>query len=130
MSKFKCRRCGHCCHAFTLVAVEPWEADKLGVENVCQDPTESDLQLRKVKGDEKAKGLPAWAVDGTCVFYRKGCTVYKERPGLCKRFTCEGNRFVALAYSVAQGLYCENKLTEEQQHEALVQFMRERPEGK
>ena len=122
---FKCRRCGDCCHVFTLAAVTPEEADLLGVGNVCQDPDGPELKLRKVK----RRGRPAWAMDGVCVFYRDGCTVYDRRPALCRDFTCEDHALPTMVFAVAQGLYC-SKIKGERRHAAIVDFMRGRWEIK
>lgn len=103
----------------------PEEADRLGVQNVCQDPADPELQLRKVKSD----GLPVWAVDGVCVFYKNGCSIHDQKPGLCQRFTCSGHGLAAMVYAIALGVYHAD-MDEEQQHKAMVEFMKGRPEGK
>ena len=124
MKNFKCRQCGNCCHTFTLCPIEPWEADELGVEHVCQEANDSQLQLRKKKVD----GLPSWAVDGVCVFYDNGCTVHDRKPELCKRFSCGDGRLAAMVFAIAQGIYHHGEMSEEEQHEAMVLFMKNRME--
>jgi len=128
MSDFVCRRCGDCCSAFELSTVKDKEAERLDPTKLCKPSVGSDRQIIKLARD----WLSEWFRDGVCSFYdqNEGCTVYNDRPNLCKRFECGGKFFIGLVTAVSGGIYHDRRLKPERKKELFLEFLKDRYEFK
>lgn len=78
---FECRQCGFCCHGETTVSLDEEDqkrmVDALGLpeEAVC-------LKYWRTSGTV----VQMQTVDGHCIFFDQGCTVYHGRPWRCRQW--------------------------------------------
>ena len=69
-SLFKCKRCGKCCNELKGgVLLSPEEVERLAIPD----------EYLIVKGDQIFLKLP-------CPFYKDGCSIYPDRPKVCREF--------------------------------------------
>ena len=78
---FQCTQCGFCCHGETTVSLD-------------EDDQRRMIAALETPGDEVA--AKCWRINGSivqmktvqghCIFYDDGCTVYHGRPWRCKQW--------------------------------------------
>lgn len=98
MSEVPCKGCTACCRGFQAICLFPEEGDI--VENYDTMPF-----IERVKMESNGLPLPAWLPDqwktlqmikfkenGDCIYLGEhGCTIYDNRPILCRSFDCRKN---------------------------------------
>jgi Fe-S-cluster containining protein len=80
--RFECTRCGACCRGEGYVWVDEREARKLAESLDLDLDGFGKRYLRRVAGRLALVDGP----DGACVFWRDGCSVYRQRPTQCRTF--------------------------------------------
>ncbi|MHA1233153.1 MAG: YkgJ family cysteine cluster protein [Candidatus Helarchaeota archaeon] len=95
MIEFKCLRCGDCCHA-------KYVENRIGYIPIFLDEIDRIIELAK-KSNKKVIIKPDFVyadklnkqliiatyemvVDQQCIFYQDGCSIYDERPIICRAF--------------------------------------------
>ncbi len=78
---FSCTQCGFCCHGETTVSL---------------DPDDQERMMAVLGLDRKRISSAYWQVSGSvvqmktiqghCIFYEDGCTVYHGRPWRCRQW--------------------------------------------
>lgn len=80
MTVFTCRRCGHCCQGVGGIVLAERDiarlAEHLGLDRgtLLSRYTETVGELPRLRCGQ----------DGSCVFYKDGCTVHPGRPDVCR----------------------------------------------
>ncbi|MEJ2136319.1 MAG: YkgJ family cysteine cluster protein [Desulfofustis sp.] len=78
---FQCTQCGFCCHGDTTVSLDESDQQRMAAE--------LDLPVREVAGTYwRTTGsiIQMKTVQGHCIFYDEGCTVYHGRPWRCAQW--------------------------------------------
>ena len=78
---FQCTQCGFCCHGETTVSLD--EEDQRRMIAALEEPAqEVAAQYWRITGSI----VQMKTVQGHCIFYDDGCTVYHGRPWRCKQW--------------------------------------------
>ncbi|NNK14071.1 MAG: YkgJ family cysteine cluster protein [Desulfofustis sp.] len=78
---FQCTQCGFCCHGETTVSLD--EEDQRRMIDAVEKPAdEVAAQFWRITGST----VQMKTVQGHCIFYDDGCTVYHGRPWRCKQW--------------------------------------------
>ncbi|MBT8353357.1 MAG: YkgJ family cysteine cluster protein [Desulfofustis sp.] len=78
---FQCTQCGFCCHGETTVSLD--EEDQRRMIDAVEKPAdEVAAQFWSITGST----VQMKTVQGHCIFYDDGCTVYHGRPWRCKQW--------------------------------------------
>ncbi|MBT8329936.1 MAG: YkgJ family cysteine cluster protein [Desulfofustis sp.] len=78
---FQCTQCGFCCHGETTVSLD--EEDQRRMIAAVEKPAdEVAAQFWRITGSI----VQMKTVQGHCIFYDDGCTVYHGRPWRCKQW--------------------------------------------
>ncbi len=78
---FTCTQCGFCCHGETTVSLDSSDQERMI----------SALKINRGEVSEKYwritdSTVQMKTVDGHCIFYNNGCTVYTGRPWRCAQW--------------------------------------------
>jgi len=78
---FICAQCGYCCHGETTVSLD--EQDR---RNMIAALGISEGEVAEKYWRINGNTVQMKTVDGHCIFYNKGCTVYEGRPWRCRQW--------------------------------------------
>jgi Fe-S-cluster containining protein len=78
---FECSQCGFCCHGQTTVSLDKSDQDRM-IAALGMSREELAKKFWRVTGTI----VQMKTVDGHCVFYEQGCTVYNGRPWRCAQW--------------------------------------------
>lgn len=78
---FECTQCGFCCHGETTVSLDE-EDQKRMVKALGQPVHEVADKFWRINGSI----VQMKTVQGHCIFYDEGCTVYHGRPWRCAQW--------------------------------------------
>lgn len=78
---FVCTQCGFCCHGETTVSLDEDDRRNM-VEALGLDEAEVAEKYWKVTGAT----VQMKTVDGHCIFFKNGCTIYEGRPWRCRQW--------------------------------------------
>lgn len=78
---FQCTQCGFCCHGATTVSLD--ENDQQRMVTVLDRPSEEVAEkFWRITGSI----VQMKTIQGHCIFYDQGCTVYHGRPWRCRQW--------------------------------------------
>ncbi|MCG6929776.1 MAG: YkgJ family cysteine cluster protein [Desulfofustis sp.] len=80
-SIFVCTQCGYCCHGQTTVSLD--EQDRRNMVAALGIP---EHEVAEKYWNITGATVQMKTVDGHCVFYRDGCSVYEGRPWRCRQW--------------------------------------------
>lgn len=78
---FVCTQCGHCCHGETTVSLDEQDRQQM-VAALGLSEEEVARKYWKINGAT----VQMKTVDGHCIFYKDGCSVYTGRPWRCRQW--------------------------------------------
>ncbi len=78
---FKCAQCGFCCHGETTVSLNQDDQRRM-VEALGLPREEVAVKYWRINGAT----VQMKTVDGACIFYKNGCSVYPGRPWRCAQW--------------------------------------------
>ena len=78
---FQCTQCGFCCHGETTVSLDEEDQRRM-VAALDESAHEVAAQYWRITGSI----VQMKTVQGHCIFYDDGCTVYHGRPWRCKQW--------------------------------------------
>ena len=78
---FTCRQCGFCCHGETTVSLDEEDRRRMVAALDLPEEAVSMKYWRKSGSIVQMK-----TVDGHCIFFDQGCTVYYGRPWRCRQW--------------------------------------------
>jgi len=78
---FECRQCGFCCHGQTTVSLDKSDQERM-IASLGLSREEVIKKYWRVTGTI----VQMKTVDGHCIFYDQGCTVYFGRPWRCAQW--------------------------------------------
>lgn len=78
---FKCTQCGFCCHGETTVSLDQEDQRRM-IEALDKNLDEVAAKYWR-KNDST---IQMKTVEGHCIFYNSGCTVYQGRPWRCAQW--------------------------------------------
>ncbi len=78
---FSCQRCGFCCHGETTVSLDEDDQRRM-IEALHLPAEEVKRRFWRVSGTV----VQMRTVDGHCIFYENGCTIYHGRPWRCAQW--------------------------------------------
>jgi len=125
MKKDECRACGRCCMVFEIGPLRSEEADS-GRYQVYEDPFfEGDFHMKK----HMPGWAPEWAKQGVCVYLGPDmkCTIYEDRPDVCREFACRRDAGDRRRYLLARRHVPRIQNWTEYEREAFGEFLKEAP---
>lgn len=78
---FQCRQCGFCCHGESTVSLN--ETDQ---KNMIAALNLARAQVAERYWRVNGTRVQMKTIEGRCIFYREGCTVYPGRPWRCAQW--------------------------------------------
>ena len=78
---FRCTQCGFCCHGETTVSLDDDDQQRM-IAALAKPGNEVAAQFWRITGSI----VQMKTVQGHCIFYDNGCTVYHGRPWRCKQW--------------------------------------------
>ena len=78
---FRCTQCGFCCHGETTVSLDDDDQQRM-IAELAKPGNEVAAQFWRITGSI----VQMKTVQGHCIFYDNGCTVYHGRPWRCKQW--------------------------------------------
>lgn len=78
---FRCTQCGFCCHGETTVSLDDDDQRRM-IAALDKPGDEVAAQFWRITGSI----VQMQTVQGHCIFYDDGCTVYHGRPWRCKQW--------------------------------------------
>lgn len=78
---FQCTQCGFCCHGETTVSLDDEDQRRM-IAALDKSEHEVAAQFWRITGSI----VQMKTVQGHCIFYDDGCTVYHGRPRRCKQW--------------------------------------------
>ncbi|MGA7279886.1 MAG: YkgJ family cysteine cluster protein [Desulfocapsaceae bacterium] len=78
---FQCRQCGFCCHGESTVSLN--ETDQ---KNMVAALNLTSAQVAERYWRVNGTRVQMKTIEGHCIFYREGCTVYPGRPWRCAQW--------------------------------------------
>lgn len=122
-TKDECSGCGNCCMIFEIGTLTSEEADS-GLYEMYEDHMFSgSFHIKK----HKPNWAPVWAKMGVCIYLDEDmrCTIYNDRPSLCRDFHCRrGGRLTPRYNECRRAVNNPGKWTE-YEHEAFGHFLAE-----
>jgi Fe-S-cluster containining protein len=78
---FRCTQCGFCCHGETTVSLDDDDQQRM-IAALAKPGDEVAERFWRITGSI----VQMKTVQGHCIFYDDGCTVYHGRPWRCKQW--------------------------------------------
>ncbi len=78
---FECSQCGFCCHGETTVSLDEEDRKRMVAALGLPEEAVSSTYWRTSGSIVQMK-----TVDGHCIFFDQGCTVYHGRPWRCRQW--------------------------------------------
>jgi uncharacterized protein len=78
---FACTQCGFCCHGETTVSLDHDDQERM-LADLELDRTTAARRYWKIS----SSAVQMKTVQGHCIFYQDGCTVYHGRPWRCRQW--------------------------------------------
>ncbi len=78
---FSCKQCGICCFGETTVSLDPTDQENMLTVLGVSREVAMEKYWRLQDGQIQMK-----TVNGHCIFYNDGCTVYTGRPWRCRQW--------------------------------------------
>ena len=78
---FVCTQCGYCCHGETTVSLDEQDRKNM-IAALGLDEDKVAEKYWRING----KTVQMKTVEGHCIFFKDGCTVYEGRPWRCRQW--------------------------------------------